>query len=414
MYHRLFIQAQSLIFRTLGLGVLPARLASIVAGSLLLALVALHARRGLGFGVNLVLAVLAAILLNPIFFAAFKVARPEMLVALFGFASVIATEQASRAVRPVPWSMVAGLLAGCAMLAHLNGAIFVGAGFLMLLVRRRIPAAAIFALTAMLALTPYGIDIARHWDAFQVQFHGSMAGTLTKFSPATPLLNLLNEHKRLFRSLPIIFSSVLFFLCLGLGWRHAGPRIRFLAGYTVLLMVLLGALAVRKQTHYAVCLVALEMLVVVGIMQHLHTMGGWRRTVLPVSAAAFGISGAWYDVRDFSAREKFSQEALNRTVAASIPDGAWCLVPMPLLFNEVTRLNLVSTYAMSGLLGKEPDPALVRSFLGSRRIEYVVAMKDDPGEALLERMEPLALAAEGSTDGVPYRVYRVLYPPDAP
>ncbi len=408
LYHRLFIQAQSVAFRFLGLGVLQARLVSIVAGMVLLGLVVVYARRGLGFSTNMTVAAVATLLLNPVFFLSFKIARPEMLVALFGFASVAATGQATHSARSVLWAVAGGLLAACAMLAHLFGAIFVGAGCLVLLARRRFPESAAFAAAAVLALVPYTLDAAHHWGLFEAQLHGSTARAVTTFSPVSPLLNLLNEHKRIFRTPQIIFPSALFFLSLGLGWRLASPRVRFLAGYTLLLMVALGAIAVPKQARYATCLAPLETLVVVGIMSRLGGLDRWRRQALLAVAVMFAASGAWSDGRDLGGKTRL--EPLHRIVAGTIPDGAWCLTPMPLLFNEVARLNLVSTVALRSSVGTEPGGGAVRSFVASRRIQYVVAMHGEPSDTQLQAMEPLELTSEGMTDGTAYRVFKVVYP----
>lgn len=357
---------------------------------------------------NATLATVAGLLLQPVFFWTFKIARPEMLVALFGLASVLVTEQATRSSRSLLWAVAAGLLAACAMLAHLYGAIFVGAGGVVLLVRRRFPEAVVFGAAATLALVPYAVDIVRHRDIFEAQFHGKIVKHLTTFSPATPLFSLLNEHKRLFRKPQIIFPSTLFFVCLGLGWRLASPRIRFLAGYTLLLMAALGALAIRKEIHYATCLAPLELLVIVGIMMHLDQLDRWRRQVLLAFAVMFAMSGAWFDGRDLKGKVAF--EELHRVVASPIPDGAWCLAPMPLLFNEVTRLHLVATFALPAALGPDPSPDSVRAFITSRRIQYVVSMLDNPGESLLRKMEPLEPVSSGVMEGTDYRVFKVVYP----
>lgn len=410
VYHRLFIQAQSRLFQLLGLGLLPARLVSILAGTLLLILVALYARRRLGFGADATLAAVLGLLLIPQYFVAFKIARPEMLVALFGFASFACIEPISPRPRSLLWAAAGGALAGGAMLAHLYGAIFVAAGFIALLARRRFPEGAAFALAALAVLTPYALDVARHRALFDVQFRGRMVSGVTTFSLASPFVNLAAEHKRLFRMPQIIFPSVLFFGSLALGWRYASPRLRFLAGYTLLLMVLLGAIASRKQVHYATYFSALEALIIAGMLSHLPATSGWRRHALLAFAALFVASGLGFNAWDLKGKTRFAE--LHREVARQIPDGAWCLTSMPLLFNEVTRLNLVSTVALNVSVGTEPDAGAVRSFLASRGIQYVVAMRE-PSDSLLHLMEPLVLVAEGAMERGSYRVFKVVYPVSA-
>jgi 4-amino-4-deoxy-L-arabinose transferase-like glycosyltransferase len=411
VYHRLFIQAQSRLFQLLGLELLSARLVSILAGTLLLILMALYGRRRLGFGVSTTLAAVLTLLLIPQWFLAFKIARPEMLVALLGFASFVSIERAGPPPRSLLWAAAGGVLAGGAMLSHLYGSIFVAAGFIALLARRRFPEGAAFALAALLALAPYALDVARHRALFDAQFHGQMVSQLTTFSLASPFVNLAKEHQRLFRMPQIIFPSTLFFGSLALGWRYASPRIRFLAGYTLVLMVALGAIAARKEVRYATYLSALEVLIIAGMLSHLPAMSGWRRRALLSLAAIFVVSGLGFNTWDLRGKTRFA--ALHREVARQIPDGAWCLTPMPLLFNEVLRLNLVSTVALKVAVGPEQDAGAARSFLASRGIQYVVAMRGAPSDSLLHAMEPLTLVSEGAMEGSSYRVFKVAYPVSA-
>jgi hypothetical protein len=331
-----------------------------------------------------------------------------MLVAMLGFASFVAVEAATRPSRSVLWAAAGGLLAAGAMLAHLNGSIFVGIGFLVLLARRRFPESVAFAAAAVIALVPYAVDVARHRELFESQFHGSMVSGLTRFSLATPFLNLLKEHQRLFRMPQIIFPSALFFLSLLLGWRYASPRIRFMSGYTLLLMVALGAITSRKQVHYATYLAGFEVLVIVGILSHLPELDRRRRVVLLAFAAAFVVTGVCYDALDLKGKTRF--EALHQVVARQIPDGAWCLTPMPLLFNEVTRLNLIATVSLKRSVSAASKPEEVRAFLAARQVEYVISMDGEPADSLLGAMGPLTLVAEGTMEQHPYRVFRVARP----
>jgi hypothetical protein len=404
LYHRLFILLQSRLFAVFGLSVLTARLASILPGAILLGLVAWYARRDLGLGVAGALGAVAVLLLMPFFTWSFAIARPEMLVAALGFASFMAVERATRPPAAMGWAALAGVLAGGAMLSHLNGSVFIAAGVGALAIRRCVLEALALALCAGLALVPYGVDIVRHRALFELQLHGRMLGGVTTFTMATPLLNLLHEHQRLFRMPEIIFPSVLFFLCVLLGWRRASPALRFTAGYTLLLMVALGALASRKMVHYAAGLAPLWALVIVAVLAQVPQMERRAQRVLQAAAAAMLVSGMWFAVMALKGKTRF--EAFHAAVTRDIPDGARCLTPMRLLFNQVERLDLVATTALRATAGPAYRAAEVRGFIASRQVEYVIVLDDDPKPDLLQALGPMAPVSEGSFEGHPYRVYR--------
>ncbi len=290
------------------------------------------------------------------------------------------------------------------MLSHLYGAIFVAAGVLALLLQRQFRAAVTFGAVALAMLVPYTVDVARHWELFQAQFHGVMAGRVTRFSPVTPLLNLLAEHKRIFRKPSIIFPSALFFAALLLGWRQLTPRLRYMATYVLFLMVALGALATRKEVRYATYFAPFEALIIVGLLPHLADMNGWRKKALAALGATFVVSGAWFNGEELEGKTNYA--AVSAAAARQIPDGSWCLAPMPLLFNELPRLNLVSTLALFAT-----DSTQARAFVASRDIKYVVAIDSEPSERILQSMAPMALIAEGTADRHRYRVFEVSYPP---
>jgi hypothetical protein len=177
-----------------------------------------------------------------------------------------------------------------------------------------------------------------------------------------------------------------------------------MAFYVLFLMVALGALATRKEVRYAAYFAPFEALIIVGLWPHLSAMSRRRKQALLALAAMFVLSGAWFNGEELEGKTNYA--AVSAAAAQRIPDGAWCLAPMPLLFNQVPRLNLVSTLALFAT-----DSTQARSFLASRDIKYVVAIDGEPSDGILQSMAPMALIAEGTADRHRYRVFEVSYPP---
>lgn len=312
VHHWLFIAAESIVFKAVGFGLDAVRIVPFVSALLLLLLIAAQARRA-GEDTRGMLLALLVFLLSPQAFRSAKLARPDMLVTLFGFASFMCLWSDSR--RPSAGrALAAGACAGAAVLTHLNGATFAAAGAMLLLGRKRFGSAAAFLLAAAAVFSPYVFNAVAHWDLFQEQLHNPLIAYKTRFTAMTPLVNLSREHMRLFRKPDIIFLTLLFVACLAASWR----RQRFLSAYACALALAVGAFLADKGLFYSIYLVPFEALVIAHALVLPHESHGRAiRRTLAGMAGAFAAWGAFAQALDLG--NKTDVVAMNREIAGYIP-----------------------------------------------------------------------------------------------
>jgi hypothetical protein len=362
VHHWLFIRVQALVIRALGFGLLQARMVPIAAALAIIAFMAVLARRsGAGFA-EFALGILI-LLLTPQAFRSIKLGRPDFLVALLGFASFVSLSLECPQRKHFQ-AMVAGAFAGAAMLAHLNGLIFVATGAVMLAWRRELLAAALFAAAAGVTFAPYALNAYAHWDLFIEHLQNPFIAYKTQSGVFQPLWNLSREHMRLFRKPDIIFSSVLFAICLGNAWR-ARP---FAARYTVVLLAMLGAAVADKGLFYSVYLVPFEAALVAAVLV---------REGNPIRWLAFAVFSAWglfAQATDVASKTDLIE--INRDIGRRIPVEAWSVTPIEMAFDELPRRRMVTSLPLVRRSKERASLADLASYCDEKEAPYAVVYRN--------------------------------------
>jgi len=210
LYHKLFIWLGAGMVSLLGYGIWPLRALSLLS-TLGLTLLLWRFVRGPDSGSRglTILAATAFILLAPLTFKFAKFYRPEMMQAVAGLGLYFALERGVRDDRKMLY-VIAGLAAGTSMLIHLNGVVYVLAGAAVLLLRRRWTGTLVYGTAAAIAVSPFFFEIIGRFDLFWLQYNFDPTFGENERTVLGTLLKLVQEHKRLFRSPEIIFSTVLF------------------------------------------------------------------------------------------------------------------------------------------------------------------------------------------------------------
>jgi hypothetical protein len=338
--HWLFITLESAVFRGFGFGLFHMRLLPVASATLLLALMAMFGRLSGASSSQIVLGLLA-FLVAPQAFRSFKLARPEMLATLFGFASFLLLWLDAR-VPAWRWILGAGACAGAATLTHLNGAIFVAAGAAVLAAARRPLQAAAFVLAAGLVFSPYAFEALAHPDLFREQINSPLIAHKTQLRTLGPLLNLLQEHKRLFRKPDIIFLTSAFLVCALSLLRRPRAQDGFLLRYVFVLMAMLGVMVADKGILYSVYLVPFQALVIGAALARWRDLAPKRaeRILLGGIVGLFAGWGLFAQAKDVA--DKIDIASLNREIGASLPADGWTVAPMDMAFDELERRLLVA------------------------------------------------------------------------
>ncbi|MEW5873696.1 MAG: glycosyltransferase family 39 protein [Candidatus Zixiibacteriota bacterium] len=338
LYHKLFIWLGAGMVSLFGYGIWPLRALSLLS-TLALALLPWRFVRGQDSGTRTltVLAAMTFVLLAPLTFKFAKFYRPEMMQAVTGLALYFALERGVRDDRMALY-VLAGFAAGTSVLMHLNGVVYVIAGATVLLLRRRWKGTLAYGAAAAIAVSPFFFEIIGRFDLFWLQYNFDPTFGENERTVAGTLLKLVEEHKRLFRSPEIIFSTVLFITALIANVRSEGWRRRDFHVLTFASMVALGALAPAKTTPYAILLFPFWAIEVGHWIGRLPVT--WRstpalfRSACGIVIAAFVVHSLVADsVNALSDKQDWIGE--NTRALAVVPEGARILGPLDLVLDEL-------------------------------------------------------------------------------
>jgi hypothetical protein len=209
------------------------------------------------------------ILSNAFFFEYAFVYRPEIPVMTLGFLSYIFIEKALNKNIYAGWYVaLAGFLSGLSISTHLNGIIFLIAGFILLLWNRKLIFGVIFAASSLPSLFIYFADMLSvdklHLWYFQMFSSPSVDSSNILTDTLPFLFNRILKTLMLFLHSPKEISfSILMISIILLSFKHL-KQFSNLLRYTFLLVVLLAFLAVHTSSKYM--LLYMPYLVIIGTM----------------------------------------------------------------------------------------------------------------------------------------------------
>ena len=164
--HKLFNFLGRMVTLAVGFHLPALRLITLLSGFLLLGLMWAYLRKREERSGEVFLLCAVTFLFCPLVFRYIKVFRPEFLLAALGFLSFLLVLRALERER-LAFAMAAGLAAGLAVLAHLNGVMFIAAGLGVLLFYRKWKFAAVFAVISLATGALYLYDVVGHFDLFR-------------------------------------------------------------------------------------------------------------------------------------------------------------------------------------------------------------------------------------------------------
>jgi hypothetical protein len=273
------------------------------------------------------------------------------------------------------------VLTGLCVLTHLNGLMFVAAGTLLLLVRRRPGPAVVFAAVASAVSALYFADAAL---AGQLPTAGRQLLTdpmlVERFPDAgSRLIALLSEPQRYLHSRAEIVLTVLVLAVVIATARLTNLRRNPLVPFLLTLAATLAVLAPERQAHYAIPLLPYLAFVVAGGLVHgLPRLGGAGRAVLVTLFWLHAASGAAYYARIIATNEDTATR--NRALASHIEPGATVVATLPFVFDEIETRTIwgLESYWVSGRYGRDPlPPDALLADARRRGARYVIMSRQD-------------------------------------
>lgn len=271
--------------------------------------------------------------------------RPETMLMFLGFSSWLLLRRALLS-GSVAAAAGAGLFAGLAALTHLNGLIFIMAGGLLLLWRRRWVGAVVFGLLATVIFAGYGLDMVRHhsWELFREQMFMHPAIDNGSHGLGGRILYLLNEHQRFFHSPKEIVLTLLLLLAAYVLYRQRPhvPELRNLALYFILLVLSLDLIVQGKTSKYLLLYLPYMLLLIVVAFDQLARLASPRLRLL-----ALGLLGLYVVVNlGYSAVIFFDhrgdQQAQNAQLGQRLRPywGARIVAPVNFIFPNIEHFQI--------------------------------------------------------------------------
>ncbi len=357
-YHHLPVYAGAAVTKIAGFHLFTLRFCSIILSVILLAIMATK--------YSISSAIL--LLLMPLFFKFSKIFRPEAYLAFFGFLSFVFLENAILE-KENRFAVISGIMAGLATLSHLNGLIFLFSALFLLSVYKKWTLLLLFFIGFVAGIFPLVVDIAKHYQLFILQFsNGDIINSAGQHA-LNPFLNLLNEHKRLFRKPEIIFTSLLFISSLLVEIRDRFRKCPHFYIYVLSLIFFLGSISPWKWSiKYAVPLFPFFAIHIAETFTYLKK--NYLSYIFTFFLAVFLVSSIVFDIDDAASKENTAQ--LSGAIENKIGFGSWIIGPVYLVFNEIEHYRITSLYLVDYLNNRNMNAKELYKFAASHNINYIV------------------------------------------
>jgi len=376
IFHKLYVYLGYLSSEMFGWSLLSLHLVSLFFFAVFVALFYRWCEREYGTsGDYRFYGVLLLLLFNQDFLYACADFRPEILLMSLGFASYILLLRYLEK-NTVAALAGAGICAGLAMFAHLNGAIFIVAGIVLLAYSRRFSAVAIFLSLAILAFLPYFFDVIYNADFgyFRRQFLNDPILTGQHRYWYTPLLKLVEEQSRfLYNEKQVVLTLILIVVLAG-AFRKLKTQQALLLLYTLTLIIAMAFINPSKTTKYMVVYLPFLYLIVMEGWRILAEEEGrkkWLRALQALLIISVGIS-LFYSVRKIGENVESIRTGgvirENERILAAVPgdlSALHFLGPRAMVFNNIGRLKRLQDIEM---ISKEE----LTNFLKVSDVDYLV------------------------------------------
>jgi 4-amino-4-deoxy-L-arabinose transferase-like glycosyltransferase len=375
IYNKLFVWLGAAISYALGWGLYQLRLISVFSGVAILVMLyfflkSIETRR---------VAALACLVLlwSPVFWDQMTIFRPEMLVTALGFASFLILWEADMR-RSVPLTALAGAFAGWSGLAHPVGLFFMVAGVVALVFEREFRLAVILVVAAFFAFIPYLTGLIIDWRSFfgQLFDNGVMASKIY-LEWWIPFINLLSEHKRIFRSPSVYGLTVLFILSLFLIRKVQFRENRFFWNYLIALFILGAVAPFPKIIRYLLPVTPFFAIAIARVINSFTLTGASKNKVFGTLflfwIGAFIIYGGYaLGAAAFGERTAPREMEANRLLAAKMNKGALVIAPFDFVFEQIDNFTIQSWWGCEKASNDNMTPEFVERYALKHGVEYLI------------------------------------------
>lgn len=280
--------------------------------------------------------------------------RPEIMVMTLGFISFIFLEKYLEDSKSVNL-IISGFIAGLAAAGHLNGLIFIGAGVLSLIWKKKYLAGFLFGLYSIPGFAVYFYDFTKEYNfkfwLYQVSeapsFHKKelLPGSLQYF------FKILREHLRFFHSPKEIIMTLLLIFSVGLNFKYLKEKTIYLH-YLLILIVLLSLITAHSTTKYLLLFIPVITLIILPAVKmvfdrnltatkHFNSKQLYKTGIVLITGFLFihSIYNAIISFQKFDPRinSEITQKYFRNSEELSI------LAPIGLVLNELPKYKRIQS-----------------------------------------------------------------------
>lgn len=292
------------------------------------------------------------LLIEPHIFEYSFVFRPEIMLMLTGFLSFAFLEHSFNTDKnKTLFVLLSAIFAGLSVLVHLNGAVFVLAGGLILLFKKQFKNLLWFALLNMVFVFLYFSHLNSLSDV-SIWFHHLMAYDSGKSEVGfgfNTLVNILlkpfEEHLRYFHSTKEIALTLLLLTALFFGFKAIKKEIPLLLPYTLILVIALGFIAPGKTAKYLIPFIPFFSLILVLFIKETWQMASQKHILIPKTkeaismfivlilfvAVSFSYDG-YLSIKKFTPK---TTHAITEQFVKKPTEETIILAPMTFIFDEI-------------------------------------------------------------------------------
>jgi hypothetical protein len=280
--------------------------------------------------------------------------RPEIMLAALGFMSFYfltlaqnTTNHSNTVVRKNydKNAVFAAIFAGLALLTHLNGVIYIFAGFLYLAMQRKYVLAIVFGAVASTISAFYFIDVALNnaWAEWLFQFRNDPA-TVNAFGIAAKVKVMLLFPKIFVESPEQLVSVVLLSSLLFIYWKEKNLQKSPALQYLFCLILPFWLITKSTSGIYQVMFLPFIFIVIANILSTYTPKTHFKYNFIPamfiILYLLVGIIGnSQRIINNF--RSDFMPDYYDK-IASQIPKNSRVIVPMTFFFNQYPNYQLIS------------------------------------------------------------------------
>lgn len=222
-------------------------------------------------------------------------ARPELLMALFSFATFFILRQYTQS-GDWRWALLAGLISGLSFYTHLNGLAIVVAAGIFLLFHFQWKALISFGMSAFAMASLFVIDIPGTYLGLLNELSQAPDVKNSSFSLGRILMKLLTEHERFFHNAGLAVFSSATILSLIFSWKQLRRNDADLLLFLLFMILSLSLLTHGKTAKYLLFYMPFMGLIILQSVNYLFLSGHLRKVIL---ISVLIIVGAGITIGDY-------------------------------------------------------------------------------------------------------------------